>query len=96
MALRYLAGGDPQDLYLLYQYHVSIGYVYKCVWAVIDSVSRRLNWEFPIDDPDKLATLEAEFRSRSHGGIWEGQVAALNGVHFPMICPSDTDVPDSG
>ena len=26
MALRYLAGGDPQDLYLIY--HVSIGYVY--------------------------------------------------------------------
>ena len=94
MALRYLAGGDPQDLYLIY--HVSIGYVYRCVWAVVDSVNRRLTWEFPIDDPEKLATLEAEFRSRSYGGIWEGQVAALDGVHFPMICPSDTDVPDSG
>ena len=67
MALRYFAGGDPQDLFLIY--HVSLGYVYKCVWAVVDAVNHRLHYHFPIDESEKLAVLEAEFRAQSPGGI---------------------------
>jgi hypothetical protein len=37
IGLRYLAGGDPQDLYLIYC--VSLSYVYKCVWAVVEAVN---------------------------------------------------------
>ncbi|MGB1592517.1 MAG: transposase family protein, partial [Promethearchaeia archaeon] len=90
MALRYLAGGDPKDLFLIY--HVSYAYVFKCVWAVVDAINRHLNVEFPINDRAKLATLEAEFRAKSVGGIWEGQVGALDGVFFPMQAPSNKDV----
>ena len=92
IGLRYLAGGDPLDLFLIY--HVSLGYVYKCIWTVVDAVNQRLQIKFPIDDPEKLATLEAEFRAASPGGIWEGQVGALDGVHFATIAPSSKDVDD--
>ena len=92
IGLRYLAGGDPLDLFLIY--HVSLGYVYKCVWAVVDAVNRRLQIKFPIDEPEKLAQLEAEFRAASVGGIWEGQVGALDGVHFATIAPTAKDVDD--
>ena len=65
IGLRYLAGGDPQDLFLIYC--VSLSYVYKCIWAVVDAVNRHLVVEFPIDDRAKLARLEAEFRAQSIG-----------------------------
>jgi hypothetical protein len=86
IGLRYLAGGDPQDLFVTYS--VSINYVYKCVWAVIDAVNANLKVEFPIDDPEKLAILESEFRAASVGGIWGGQVGAVDGVHFATLAPT--------
>ena len=85
ICLRYLAGGDPLDLFLIY--HVSLGYVYTCIWKVVDAINRRLHIKFPIDEPAKLAILEAEFRAASIGGIWEGQVGALDGVHFATVAP---------
>ena len=90
IALRYLAGGDPLDLRLLY--HVSKSYVYKCVWLVCDAIRRKIPVEFPIDDVDKLKKLEAEFRAQSRGGIWAGQVAAIDGVHFAIRAPGNGDV----
>ena len=93
IGLRYLAGGDPQDLFLIYCVHLS--YVYQCVWSVVDAINRRIRVHFPIDDPAKLARLEAEFRAKSIGGIWEGQVGALDGVHFAMQAPSNKDVDDA-
>ena len=98
IALRYLAGGDPKDLWMIYG--VSYSYVYQCVWAVIDAINLRIKIQFPIDDPEKLATLEAEFRSTSRGGVWRGQVAALDGVHFAMQAPTNQvrrhGIPDVG
>ena len=67
IALRFLAGGSPLDLRLIY--HVSKSYVYDCVWAVVDAVNRHLAIEFPIDDVHKLRVLEAEFRAVSRGGL---------------------------
>ena len=40
----------------------------------------------------QLRQLEAEFRAQSRGGIWAGQVACIDGVHFAIRCPSNTDV----
>ena len=40
IALRYLAGGDPLDLKLIY--HVSKAYIMDCVWRVVDAVNTRL------------------------------------------------------
>ena len=87
-----MAGGSPVDLKLIYD--VSKSYVYECLWCVVDAVNKVLEVEFPIDDPQKLSKLEAEFRAASHGQIWKGQVGALDGVHFPMKAPSANDVPD--
>ena len=38
MALRYLAGGSPLDLRLIYA--VSKSYVYDCIWLVVDAVNK--------------------------------------------------------
>lgn len=92
VALRYLAGGAPDDLRLIY--HISEGYVYTCTWLVVDAVNRRLQIKFPLDDPEKLAVLESEFRAASIGGVWEGQVGCVDGVHFEMQAPSKRDVAD--
>ena len=62
IALRFFAGGSPLDLKLLY--HVSKGYVYQCVWRVVDACNKRLEVDFPIDDVGKLRQLEAEFRAQ--------------------------------
>jgi len=91
-ALRYLAGGDVKDLQLIY--HFSPNHVYKCIWLVVDAVNEVIKIEFPLKDVAKLKVLEAEFRAASRGGIWKGQVGAVDGVHFPMLGPGESDVPD--
>ena len=90
IALRFFAGGSPLDLKLLY--HVSKTYVYQCIWLVVDACNKRLEVVFPIDDVGKLRQLEAEFRAQSRGGIWAGQVACIDGVHFAIRSPSNSDV----
>ena len=55
MALRFLAGGSPLDLKLIY--HVSTSFVYDSIWLVVDAVNKKLKMELPLDDTDKLATL---------------------------------------
>jgi hypothetical protein len=90
IALRFLAGGSPLDLRLIYC--VSKSYVYHCIWLVIDAVNKALEIDFPIDDPQKLKILEEEFAAASRGGIWRGQVGALDGVHFAQRAPSKSDV----
>lgn len=92
IALRFLAGGSPLDLKLIYD--VSISYVYYCVWLVVDAINKRLTVEFPLDDVNKLRKLEGEWRAQALCPGWKGQVAALDGVLFPMLCPSAEDVED--
>ena len=94
ICLRYLAGGDPKDLKLIY--HVGVDYIYKTVWRVVDAINYHpeLAFSFPIDDVEKLSVLEAGFRQRSRKGVWRGQVAALDGVNFKMLAPTAKDVPD--
>ena len=68
--------------------------MYKYIWLVVDAVNQVIKIEFPLKDVAKLRVLEAEFRAASRGGIWKGQVGAVDGVHFPMLAPSENDVPD--
>ena len=92
IGLRFLAGGDPLDLKLIYD--VSKDYIYKTVWQVVDAVNAAISVEFPIDDVDKLRVLEAEFRAASRKGVWCGQVGCVDGVHFAMQAPTKDDVKD--
>lgn len=92
MGLRYLAGGSPLDLELIY--HVTKNYVYKCVWKVVDAVNKHFTIEFPIDDVEKLKVLEAEWATKSRCKGWRGQVAAVDGVHFGMLAPTSDDCDD--
>ena len=87
--LRYLAGGATEDLRVIYG--VSLGEVYSSIWRCVDAVNRALVIDFPINDPAKLAVLEAEFRARSRSKSWTGQVGAVDGVHFRMRHPERPD-----
>ena len=90
ICLRYMAGGDPLDLKLIYK--VSRSYIYHCVWLGVDAINEVLGEPFPLHDSAKLDRLEREFRAASRGGIWTGQVGAVDGVHFPMRAPTKKDV----
>ena len=85
VTLRFLAGAQYIDVKNLF--HISHGEFYASVWRTVDAINQHLKVEFPIDDPDKLKILEMEFRRRSRDGIWQGQVAAVDGIHFKMEGP---------
>ena len=91
-ALRYFAGGAVEDIHIIY--HMSKSEVMHSVWMVVDAVYAVFKLGFPFEDQAKLALLEAEFRSISRDQVWEGQVGAVDGVHFPMFRPSRKEVPD--
>ena len=86
-SLRFLAGGQILDLRMCY--NVPKSECYRSVWCVVDGVNGRaaLQAEFPMRDTDKLRVLEAEFRAKSVGGVWTGQVLAVDGVHFEQLNP---------
>ena len=93
VALRYLAGGDPLDLKIIYD--MSKEMVMRCVWKVVDAINCHLdNINLPLDDVHALAAIEADFAAGTRGGFWRGQVGAIDGVHFKMKAPSAQDVPD--
>ena len=86
-ALRYFAGGDPIDLKLIYC--MSKQQIMLCVWRAVDAINLCLdNIIFPIDDIQALGELERDFRAGTRGGFWQGQVGAIDGVHFKMKCPT--------
>lgn len=94
MTLRYLAGGQILDLRLLY--HVSKSECYRSIWRCVDAINQHLKVEFPINEHDKLAVLESEFRTASRGGVWKGCVGAIDGCHFKMHGPGKAvDDPNS-
>jgi hypothetical protein len=90
--LRMLAGGQACDLKLVYK--MSMSQVYKCLYMVVDAVNATLKMEFPIDDLQKLQELEAGFAARSLGGVWRGQVGAVDGCHITTEAPPPS-VPDA-
>lgn len=95
VALRYFAGGDVRDLVLIY--NISRAWVFDLVWQVVDAINLSLdNMKFDrqLTDADALRKLELDFRARTRGDFWRGQVGAIDGVHFKMQRPSATDVPD--
>jgi hypothetical protein len=70
-------------------YHVAKSECYRSIWCVVDGVNGcdALQAVFPVGDYDKLSVLEAEFRAKSVGGVWRGQVLAVDGVHFEQLNP---------
>ena len=74
------------DLALIY--HLSKSKCYSCVWTCVDAINTHIPIHFPIDDPEKLAILAAEFQAKSRGQCWSGQVGAVDGVHIAMGKPS--------
>ena len=92
IGLRFVAGGDPLDLKLIYD--VDKSYIYRCVWRMVDALNKNIVVTFPLRDIEALKVLEAEFRAASRQGVWSGQVGAVDGVHFPMEGPTKDDVVD--
>ncbi len=68
-------------------YHVGKTECYRSVYMVVDSLNEKITMEFPIDDLNKLEILEAEFAAKSRRQVWRGQVAAIDGCHFPQKNP---------
>ena len=87
MCLRFLAGASYIDLYMLY--HVATSDIYRCLWRTVDAINAHLKIEFPIDDPAKLAVLEAEFAQMSRKHVWRNQVACVDGIDFKTVSPGN-------
>jgi hypothetical protein len=68
-------------------YRLSMSECYKSVWRAIDGINGAISVEFPIDDLHKLNILEREFRAASKDQCWEGEVGAVDGVHFKSKNP---------
>ena len=81
--LRFLAGGMPLDLKLIYG--LSSTTLYRTVWKIVDAINRAFPISFPTDIPS-LRRLEAGFR-RARYPWWRGQVGALDGVLFAQKSP---------
>jgi len=83
--LRFLAGGAVLDLMMIYC--LSKSEIYKSIWRGVDAINKAIEVVFPLNDPEKLALLEREFRGRSPFPGWIGQVAAADGCHFRIRNP---------
>ena len=86
IALRFLAGGIYLDL--AFAFDVPYTTIMTYVWEVYEAIDTDLNnINFPLGDEEKLRELEQGFMNIS-GGVFQGTVAAGDGVVFRMQQPS--------
>ncbi|KAJ1457800.1 hypothetical protein M885DRAFT_514888, partial [Pelagophyceae sp. CCMP2097] len=79
VALRWLAGGNVNDIYRLH--HISKSEMYKSLWRVVDAINAKYTFSFPKDDDiEALQDLERGFRAKSTNQIFEGCVGAVDGL----------------
>lgn len=81
--LRFLAGGMPLDLKLIYGF--STTNLYRTIWKIVDAINSAFPISFPTDIPS-LRKLEAGFR-RPKYPWWRGQVGSIDGVLFAQKSP---------
>ena len=75
------------DLKLIY--HVERAECFRCVWLAVDAINEALKGRhaFPLNNLEKLRTLEAEFAEGSREQAWRGQVGCVDGAHFAQLNP---------
>ena len=79
--VRYLAGGDVQDLWLIYC--VDRSYVYSCIWAVVDAINKGQVYRFvskPWNEEELRNVIRSGFylnRSRVQNAEQGTEVLAL-------------------
>ena len=88
MTLRYLAGGNVNDIYRMHG--VSRDEMYKSVWVVVDAINNHPSFGmvFPIDDDERLAHIEAGFRAKSTNQLHRGCVGAIDGLFVKIRRPN--------
>ena len=75
ITLRYLAGGNVNDLWRLYG--VSLRSLYSCVWEAIDAINTVLGKVTDFSDPVTLQRLEQGFASKSSMQSIRGCIGAI-------------------
>ena len=85
ITLRFLAGGSYLDL--AFAFEVPHNTIMKYIWEVCEAIDASLNnINFPLGDEQGLRDLEQGFM-RISGGVFQGTVAAGDGVVFRMQRP---------
>jgi DDE superfamily endonuclease len=94
MAIRYFAGGRPEDIALVHG--VSHTEVFNSVWMVVDAVlsCEELVFAFPSDHSEQLATA-AGFKTRSQPGF-DTCCGAIDGMLLWTERPSDNECIKAG
>ena len=85
ITLRYLAGGNVNDLLRLYG--VSLRSLYSCVWEAIDAINTVLGKVTDFSDPVTLQRLEQGFASKSSMQSIRGCIGAIDGLHIKIKAP---------
>lgn len=90
MTLRWLAGSPVIDLRLIY--HVAVQTCRRILWVVVDAINASITFSFPKTRTEWERAAEAFATERSRVGpdgkyVWDTQIAALDGCHFPQANP---------
>ena len=92
LTLRYIAGAMMNDLALVYR--ISVSECFESMWRVIAAVHAHPALEITsswVDNPEKLAELEAGFANdhfkRYKSFSWRGQVGAVDGIGIHIVNP---------
>lgn len=88
LTLRFLAKGSYLDLWVIY--NICPHSVYPIVWSVVEAIIETFEFEFPIDNPEKLDAIGAGFAQRSKGK-WKTCVGALDGISIRIQPPSPSE-----
>ena len=91
VTLRYLSGGQVIDLRLIYC--ISTNECYVSIWRTVDAINKHLSPEDPLSqtgcygDPEKMATIERDFRAASPDQTNVGNCGAMDGLGIKQRNP---------
>jgi hypothetical protein len=83
MALRFLAGGNVNDIWL--RFGVSRSEMYNYVWRTVDAINKRIKVGVDFSDIVALEELESGFAAKSTGQIIRGCVGAIDGIQITFV-----------
>jgi hypothetical protein len=89
ITLRFLAGGNVNDLWRLYG--VSVTQLYVSVWATVDAINKNSHINIDFSDRDQLQQIESGFAAKSSRQLFRGCIGAIDGIQVKVSKPSIRD-----
>lgn len=80
MTLRYLAGGNNNDIWV--RFGVSESEMYRSIWKTVDAINKAIPIKTDFSNNETLESIERGFAAKSSRQLMRGCIGAIDGIQI--------------